>query len=492
MSLKKGFLKERFSFKGSRFVFFTGFFLSLLLSISFFQFTSLFRELFRILGFLQDGEYLLPFSESDRIFYNFIFAAISCIVGTSFFFEFYFNRPSIRVGKSIRKRISIVTDQRSLTWFFIRWATRLGTMYGIFFAWAFTDVSVARLHPDYDIYFMLAIVVLYLSLWTNFRLVYSKSFKIMFIGFGIFLLASFLISRVNFVNYQKLENSLLKNTVHYSLSVDLPSFTKSKVLAQKSLCFPVFLGYPKSGNKDPKMMIKCYPYEGRFIAKNELFEALNLFKSSVPEFESYAIQVAIYCDRKIPMKIVDDLKHELRMRDINSIIYMNASPSNPLNSHEGIPRFLGSYCAEVLEMYNLPKEFARPCKVDKAEIEKTKMLELKIEPSQIRINGFPIESSELKEAIKDFFTINKSVGAVLLYTDSKVLYEEYISVYDQILSGVDELRKERAVSMGFEYLDVDRWDSNFEKELQIRKMYPAYILELTQEEQIYFFHGVDH
>lgn len=179
-----------------------------------YSFAYLLRELFRLMS---NGLGYLPniLSESDRSVYNWFFAALSLIFGNSIAISIILGGTNHYFGKKQFKNRRIINDQIFLNSYFAFLFLKICYIIGVF-SMSFTDFNFL---PELNYLILLLVLVLYLESWKTLSLVFKKHrFKYIFIHFLILFFSSYLLSRLDIVNYKRMDNNQLK----FKPIIDLP------------------------------------------------------------------------------------------------------------------------------------------------------------------------------------------------------------------------------------------------------------------------------
>lgn len=207
MKLKRRFYDSSISFNNislERLV--LGIVVGLAFAFFIYSFAYLLRELIRLMS---SGLGHLPniLSESERSVYNWFFAALSLIFGNSIAISIILGGTNQYFGKKQFKNRRIINDQLFLNSSFAFWFLKISYIIGIF-SMSFTDFNFL---PEFNYFIILLVIVLYLETWKALSLVFKKHrFKYILIHFLILFFSSYLLSKLDVVNYKKIDNNQLK------------------------------------------------------------------------------------------------------------------------------------------------------------------------------------------------------------------------------------------------------------------------------------------
>ena len=266
--------REKISFKESipisRFRFWGGFIVSILLSFSLYQFFIFGRDLLRLFTFSDHFNYL-EFSQNELLFYNLFYAFLALIIGQSFFLKIIFDTNKKFGEKRIQfKRKKIVHNQNIWIWLFLLWFFRFATMYSFLNMVGFGQkVNYAPIfyeyfsfYEEYPYLFVLIIIVLFSQSWQGLGLTIRNYFKYLMRSFLLLSVLAFGFSQINLVDFESYfkekhaQNSYIKGNIH------LPKvpFTQSLSLRHKEK--EIFI------TKDLKIIYKNKVYDSVSIIKN--------------------------------------------------------------------------------------------------------------------------------------------------------------------------------------------------------------------------------
>lgn len=204
MALTKRFLHaDTKQFKPTAKQFVLGIVLGIMFALTLYALMCYFREILRVIW--SDNIYrdVSIYSRKEINFYNIILAYIATIFGQSLVFTFWFNRPRHKYGKYGFKLDSLINDLWPLNLVFIGILSSIVVRIGLPFFWrAAYDFG---LYPEFNVYFILMIIVLFLQQWiTIVRMFKRKGLKYMLISAVIVSALSLILSRMDFINYDTL------------------------------------------------------------------------------------------------------------------------------------------------------------------------------------------------------------------------------------------------------------------------------------------------
>jgi hypothetical protein len=155
-------------------------------------------------------------TDQEMNFYNLFFAYLSLIFAQSVCLSQWFGRIRRPFEKINLKKSSILNDQLFLNIFFLSWFFRLATLYALFIGILGAGFYVFSFYPKYNFMFIFMLIVLFLQTWNTIRRAYGrKAFKWMLYSAIIISVLAFAFSRINLVDYQKINEIVLNKNIAY-------------------------------------------------------------------------------------------------------------------------------------------------------------------------------------------------------------------------------------------------------------------------------------
>ncbi|WP_445456216.1 hypothetical protein [Flavobacterium sp. HNIBRBA15423] len=287
----------------SKFRFWTGFIISVLLSFSLYQFFIFGRDLLRLLTFSDHFNYL-EFSENELLFYNLFYAFLALIIGQSYFLKIVFDTNKKFGEKRIQfKRKKIVHNQNIWIWFFLLWFFRFATMYSFLNMVGFGQkVNYAPVfyeyfsfYKEYPYLLVLILLTLFLQSWQGLGLTIRNYFKYLMGSFLLISVLAFGFTNINLVDFEKYFKEQHAQNPYIKENIQLPKvhFIESLSLRHKEKEFFI--------TKDLKII-----YNNKVLDSIALIKNLkdDYFYSHSSSFNSF-IQLNI--DENVPMKKLDKI-----------------------------------------------------------------------------------------------------------------------------------------------------------------------------------------
>lgn len=438
-------------------------------AISFYSFLYVFREVFRI--FTAPWTYSLwVLSDSEVNFYNVFFAFISVIFGQSICFTFWFNKPKKLFGRRYLRQINIVNDQRVFTWYFLSWFSKLALAFGIMFGATIGDFHYAfSFYPDYNYLFILIIVVLYFSSWSNIRLTFKrKSLKWLLTSMILVAALSFGLSRINVIDYRTLNEKYLENDIFYKYTLELPESDFYQKHEKRSLVEDIYIVKKKNEPENTKPTVVINNAE---IALKDIERTIFELSSKRHEAERNYITYQFFIHKDIRMNFINELKAEVSKVGVKRIAYA-VVPENP----EFDQRYYGNL-AFFTRLFNYFSDSTSYMKLYNEVSGFSNQIEIKgLNNNECLVNGSPIKFSQLKETL--FNQISKDTNFVIkIDMGVEDSFSSYLNILNSSYKSIREIRNLYALSKfrrEFDLLDT-------EKMRMVAKKYPFRIFEINED-----------
>jgi biopolymer transport protein ExbD len=227
----------------SKFRFWGGLTITILLSYVLYLFFIISRDFLRLLTFSDNFNYL-EFSSNELVFYNLYFAFLSLIIGQNYFFKIIFDTNKKLTEKRIQfKRKKIVHDQNVLIWFFLFWFVKLASFYGVMNMSGFgQNVNYAptihehiNFFEEFPCLFVLIILVLFFQSWQSLGLTIRHYFKYLILSFILISVLAIGFTKLNLVDFEQYFKKQHAENPYIKENIQLPKvhFTESLSLRHK-------------------------------------------------------------------------------------------------------------------------------------------------------------------------------------------------------------------------------------------------------------------
>jgi len=461
MKLKRRFYNSSMDFNAistERFV--LGIVIGLAYAFAIYGFAYFMRESIRLMS---SGFGYLPniLSETERNVYNWFFAALAIIFGNSIAISIILGGTNHYFGKKQIKNRRIINDQFFLNTSFAFWFLKICFIIGIF-SMSFTDFNFL---PEYFYFIILLIAVLYLDTWKTLSLVLKdRKFKWMLIHFLFFITSSYGLSRLDFVDYNRLDN----NQLNFKPLIHLPKSEYNNVSFQD-----YYLDVYFKENKEKKLSFGYY--------ENSLNDShLDFLDYKLKLYEPYQDKLAIRlsANKHTKMKTIKSIEDQVKKAEIDYIIM--ATFEDDLHatrfSNCGIKIKLkdsGYQEDNVLNnFYSMKTHFFKI----EAGIKPEDTLKININKNLV-IDGSIVPKSQLIKNLQK--KINKNI--IFQYefnSDSK--YQDYIIVLSAHLSAIDSLRKKNTkvqLKWDNEKMRYTNKEQFIREQQTLRHKYPFFMIE---------------
>lgn len=431
--------------------------LGLFYAFTFYSFMYITREGFRLLS--SDEKYnLWVLNDKEVNFYNLFFAFISVITSLSICFRFWFERPGRIFGRYQYKTKALVFNQSCLNWYFIHWFSKVSLTFACFYGISGFFYTFS-FYPEYNYLFILIVIVLFFNVWIPYlQLLKRKANKWIFISIPIVIVISFALSKINLINYNRMNNLVLQKNIYYKFKLQLPESENYHILERISLIENIFI--VNDTNQQTQIII-----DNQIVNISELGIYINKWKQMRDEWDRYNIRYQFHIDKNVKMQFVDMIKKELSFQGVRNINYA----VKPIDAqHNQMFYFYYSFAMKL--PFNI---FPDDLHKNSGNFENIINLKLS-DNNKCFIKDTIIEYSKLKNTIKNSVLHNPDYIIRFSISDN-ASFESYIRIVSGIKQAIDELRNDYALknfSKKFENLREEQQD-------QILKKYKFSLIELT-------------
>ena len=297
----------------SKFRFWGGFIVSILLSLSLYLFFVTCRDFTRLLTFTYNYNFL-ELNSNELFFYNLFYAILSLLVGLSYFLKIVFDKNKNIYEKRIQfKRKKIVHDQNILTWFFLLWFIRTAGLTAFLYMNLNTDYPIdfyydLNFYSDYKHLFILILIVLFLQSWQGLSSTISNYPKYLIGSFILISVLAFGFTKINLTNFENFFKKQHAENPYIKKNIELPKihFTESLSLRNKELEIFVskkgeiyFSGEKRSLSEIKKILLEANS-DAYYYHNFNSFVQLNIDKNtSLKHLYELKKIIATYTDFKI-------------------------------------------------------------------------------------------------------------------------------------------------------------------------------------------------
>ncbi|MGK0389818.1 MAG: hypothetical protein ACI94Y_002563 [Maribacter sp.] len=474
MPLKNNFLHPKIDFfKISMLRKVLGVLVGFLYAFGFYALFYMTREIMRVIHISDDYD-IIVFSEAELNYYNLFFAAIAVIFGQSMCFTFWLEKPRTLFSKNSKRRYSILNDQKVMNWYFMSWFSKLGLCLGLFLGMIFHFGGTLgfSIYSEYYYLPILIVIVLFLQSWNTIRRMYKKeSIKWMLLSAVMVFVLSFALSKIDFVDYKSLNESILSKNPTHKYELDLVESETYERLNNKSLTLYMHIVSSNKNNLDT-MPLFFLSYTNEILLKNIPF-GIHGKRGSIEERLRDRVIMATHIDKKIKMKYVNQFKNKLYESDVRKIGF-----AVHLIDEYGERTLFTKY---GFFSYRLPYYYPHLLYEEDWKsglYESVEKIQLKyVDTSFYSINDTLITAQELKDKFKQIIIFENYV--LEYYINDEMNFEAYIKVLIAYKTAIREVW-----NMDSHEVFNKKYDHLTSKEKRIiQSKYPYIIHEITEDMQ---------
>lgn len=421
-------------------------------SYSIYAFLVVCREVIRLLSITDYGDVWI-LSDAEVHFYNFFYALLALIFGQSLILRIWFFRLRRPFEKRQFLQQSILNDQRNLNAFFIHWFTKisliLGFLYGVIQAYTLKSSS---LFPDLNFLFILFAAVLFLQTWTTIRRKYKKGvLRWMAVSAILIVGVSFVFSRINIIDYKKLNEVVLNKNISYVYQIDYPVCEYFNRIERQNLVEDLYLIAPKN-RQDESLLI----YQDKKYLLSEIYDIATKIYANHSEFNRPYLTYRLHIDRKTPMKYVYELTDHLIECGMFQIGFV-------IRNHHLEKACVDNVLRIKLPPYNIHMSPDSPIPPETQTTDfshYTNIIFAKYDNNRTIINGNFVQENELTSYLENAIKKDTNFLFVMCQNDNQP-YQNYITVMQSLQIAVNNLREEEAqmkYGQCFDCLEIDNSD----------------------------------
>ena len=399
-------------------------------------------------------------------------------------------------GQPVRTRMVMrrtLNDESFFTWPFLLWFGKLASMLGISYIMFPLQFDIDFL-KEFPLLLILLPIVVFFSTWPRLiQVIGHNSFKWAGVLFGFYLIMSFVFALKDFVDVEKINHNLLKNSVQYSYNLEVPKSQSHQKIERKSLVTDIYVVGDSTNGSKPLIF---FNYINSRVELAEINKQLDLERDKLMEFERHLLTANLHIDKDLPMGYVNELKQEFRKADLQKIQFSTGRkyskyPSNhPGFKHLGIRQslylkyypefetFLDS--AENLDFSRYSIRLPESSMYRINALKGYNRIEIYVNNENATLNGEIVSKEKLEQIVYKFIKKYSPNYVIIFNVDNQVTYGRYIEYLDLIHSRIDQLRNEMSVDLYKQPLNSWYWGEELDS---IKSRYPRYIVEWTQEEK---------
>jgi len=441
--------------------------IGLLSSFSIYSAFYVLRETFRLMSFSYEFAPNI-FSEENRWISNLFYAYLSLVFGNSIAISILFRRPQKVISRRNTKRERILNDQVFLNLNFMYWFGKMGITFGI--------MSISMLDfqffPEYYIPFILLILVMYIETWkTLLRVIKRKKHIHMFFHFIILSCLAFGFSKIDIVDYKKVDESLMRTNPKMNLSKSFfhdnvenhyknPITHYKLILEDNDSLVIIFEGYKRMRLQDVVYSIAA--------------ERASLREEIVPR-----LLVSVSANKDLKLKYIKQFEAELfsvsqkriRYEVLNENIetYRFVSHGFNRNLNESVLKHKKNHGILLPPFPPIPEYLGGIVFKDTVEVSVGRDIKF----SHLVVNE--------KDLVK-LFEKNFSKTTLFEYRfSSNVAYQKYIVVISAHIKAINNLRENNAPK-NINFSEPTYWLSSKDREklYELKKRFPIYYKEIIE------------
>ncbi len=496
MPILKGFLRRKGVISRQRLT--SGIILWITYSYILYAFFYLLREVFRILTSGFGEQLLLVLNTKENLIYNLFYASIASSLGYIFSLKFVLRNSTITQSKRSKFFIRrTINDGDFFSWSFLFWFGKITSALGIWYLMFPLQFDIDFLSVFPHLLFLFPIVV-FLSTWPSLRMFLGqKSRQWMIVSFAMFSTMSFVFAYKDFIEVDKINHNILKNSVEYSYGLAVPGSDYHKPISRRYLAIDMYL----VNDSVTSMPIAFLTDANNPMEINDVTENLVLKHGELSELEKYQTVINLHIDKDVQLSHVNKLKREIRSARFDRINYSTFKmhskyPSNhPFFKNSGIEQILYPIYSELevfldsAENLDFSKYTIRIPEAARHRFfyyKKYNRVEIKVEREMVYVNGKQFSKAKLHAILHELIKKYSPNFAIIYTASDDIKYERYIEFLDLIYSVYYQLKNEMSLELfnkSFEYWHPfdNRYPS--EEQVSINAKFPRIVIEWTPEEK---------
>ncbi|MCL2073075.1 MAG: hypothetical protein FWH18_04075 [Marinilabiliaceae bacterium] len=382
-------------------------------------------------------------SDEEVNFYNLFFAYLSLIFAQSFCLSQWFGKPRKFFEKRNIHKSVIINDQKNLNIYFFSWFTRLTTIYALGMMMSISGFYVFSFYPEYNYISVLIIIVLFLQTWVSIRRIYKrKSFKWMLFSAAIISVLSFGLSRINLIDYQKINQIYLEHNVPLKYNLELVEIEKNeRVYSSLLYLYEIYIAKQQSDTVEDNNPL--FIFEGEELSMDDLKQNL-LLSMEFAFFNQNTTFLPLYIDKSIKTEHVNRIKEM-----IIDVGFLNVAYGVIPKNREFDKRFYSNY----FSLWRL---------IDKKEyknlnLEEFELITVCYVNDVLKINDTICSTKDFYFKIKHQIEISENY-LLRFKVDDETIFEHYMFVLNEFKRAVESIRNEYALknySDEFDNLDIE-------------------------------------
>lgn len=371
---------------------------------------------------------MMILSPTENYFYNFFLAGLAVLTGLSIGADSFF-ATQFRLPGYIR--YSILNDFSGLQWYSVYIITKLGLFYWVF-CWSGELYQGISLYKEYWFLFPLLLSVLFLNQWIKLRLFFKNSFKLMISFIGGAILFSGVLAAIPFFDYQSFNHAVLKHTVSYNYTIDLPDAESSTGIERRYLTQDLYLGYPKTGKTDS--VIAIIPANMKPLNQSEFVLWIEESNKVLDDYEVDQFTICLRADKKTKIGTIRNIIETAREVNVRQYYFMTAQ-------RQGIRMFSPPIFSEFTKDTSIWHPSYSDFLVARKDL---KIITITLVNNQLYLSDSLVSTPEIQLSLKKVLKLNQGKYLIDIIADDESSYQNLIEIIDHLRLAVIQLRKEFA------------------------------------------------
>jgi biopolymer transport protein ExbD len=316
--------------------------------------------------------------------------------------------------------------------------------------------------------FILIVVVLFLHTWLTLRLTLKwKGLKWISISFISVTLLAFSLSRINLIDYEKINQKILQKNINFKYKLELPESESYERIEKPSLLEEIYLVRPPGQSESSKPVIIT---DNETTDLNQLNSRINYWQSKRDDWENLLTIYYLHIDKSIKMKFVNELKTELTNSGVRNIAY------TIVPSHREFDKRFYTRLGLTMRLNNKSLNSYKNTQLNKHSRQIDYVINIKQTKSGFLINDTVFGPRMLKNEIKKFI-YQKTNYLIHFHVNDTTSFANYIIVLSAAKQAVIELRNEYSKTQ----YTKDYADLNEDELIVVNKRFPLFWYESTNE-----------
>lgn len=434
-----------------------GIIIGLVSTLTIYSFFYLFRESLKAVSFVASSSYLpVILSDSARSFQNLFFAGLSVVLANSFVVLYLFSRPNSLLNRKNLKRNRVFNDQTFTSFNFFYLLFKVCFLLGFMWTCCF-EFTLSR---SFEFFAFLLVFVLYLESWKNLSLILKKNrLKIQFLHFILLLGLTFLVSKIEVVDYKIIDAVILESNPIYNLPHSNFYNVKND---NRFYDFNLKLEL----NQNNQLRIKYYD---KFIHLEDIKKTIYIERASMREELVPYLRVRLLADKDLELKYIKMVEAQLFAANQFRIIYgvYNDDILSSRFESRGLKYRIVRPVYDFRISNSTPVSPVSPISLKEYLFKDTLRISIN---DKIKVNGSEVSKNILTDKFKNYV----NAETLFLYEISnKTKYQDYITVLSSHIKSAYELRElEKTV-----FNENDYYEQYKKEQFELIERYPIYLIE---------------